>query len=90
MNNLYSAKSGEEDEEDGEEENDFMATSFQCKVGHISLDARSQKNDELIFDTGIIHNSSKVNTYCSNSAFTSSDNCSQFVDRDGMEAYIRS
>ena len=47
-----------------------------CTTGIISLDIKTEKTGEEMFDVGIIPSSAEVLNYCMGSAFEDSANCS--------------
>ena len=62
--------------------------TLSCTSGLISIDALSEKTGETIFSAGIIPKDSKVNTYCSNSAFYDPVNCSSLIDREALQTTL--
>ena len=54
-------------------------TLLVCSTGVISLDIKTEKTGEAIFDAGIIPSSSKINNFCNNEAFTDASKCSDLV-----------
>jgi len=64
---------------------DLAASAFniECKGGAvINMDAIAQNTNKPIFDAGIISADADVNTYCSRTAFTDSQSCSDYLDMD--------
>ena len=50
--------------------------ALMCTTGIISLDIKTEKTGEEMFDAGIIPSSAEVLNYCMSSAFEDSTNCS--------------
>jgi len=59
-----------------------------CTTGIISLDYKTEKTGEIIFESGIIPSSSDVNTYCANSAFKDPANCSSLIDQKSLRELL--
>ena len=50
-----------------------------CSTGVISIDIKTEKTGEAIFEAGIIPSSSDVTNYCINAAFEDAANCSSLI-----------
>ena len=54
---------------------------MQCKSGTISLEEKSRKTGEDIFDFGIIPHEDKINNYCSNEVFRHPNGCTDTFEK---------
>ena len=62
--------------------------AINCPTGLLSMDTKGYQTDELIFDAGIIPDSSLVNNYCSNSAFNDARDCSSYIGQHILRKLI--
>jgi len=60
---------------------DYSAFSIDCPAGTvIDITAKAENTGKAIYEVGIIPSTADVNTYCSNTAFTDTNDCSSKVD----------